>query len=76
MEYYWEIERSRALLEEDTPQFSNQQSDFLMPIVQPNNYHRMSESSNTTFSQQNEIMRCVICDGNHPSDQCIYLSEW
>ena len=36
----------------------------------------MPEPSNTTFAHQNEIGRCVICDGNHPSDQCIYLLEW
>ena len=36
----------------------------------------MLESSNTTFAHQNEFGRCVICDGNHPSDQCIYFSEW
>ena len=75
MEYYWKIERSRALLEEDTPQFNNQQFGIPRLVVQPNNYPWMSKSSNITFSQQNEMGRCVIYDGNHPSDQCIYLSE-
>ena len=76
MEYYWEIERSRALLEEDTPQFREHQFGFLRHVVQPNNYHWMSEPINSTFAQHKEIGRCVICDGNHPSDQCIYISEW
>ena len=70
------FETLRALLEKDTPQIREQQSSFLRPVVQPNNYHWMPEPSNTTFAHQNEMGRCVICDGNHPSDQCIYLSEW
>ena len=70
------FESLRALLEKDTPQIREQQSSFLRPVVQSNNYHWKSESNNTTFAHQNEMWRCVICDGNHPSDQCIYLSEW
>ena len=70
------FETLRALLEQDTPQIREQQSGFLRPVVQPNNYHWKSESSNTTFAHQNEMGRCVICYGNHSSDQCIYLSEW
>ena len=70
MDLYWEIERLRAL-QENTPHIWEQQSDFLRPVVQPNNYHWMSELSNTTFAHQNEFGRCVICDSNHPSDQCI-----
>ena len=70
------FERLRALLEKDTPQIREQQSSFLRPVVKPNNYHWMPEPSSTTFAQWNEMGRCVICDGNHPSDQCIYLSEW
>ena len=75
MEQYWEMERLRALYE-DTPQFWDQQSGFLRPVAQPNDYHWMPEPSNIVFAHQNEMGRCVICDSNHPSDQCIYQSEW
>ena len=74
MDLYWEMERLRAL--QNTPHIREQQSGFLRPVVQPNNYHWMPESSNTTFAHQNEFRRCVICDSNHSSDQCIYRSEW
>ena len=73
MDLYWEMERLRAL--QDTPHIREQQSGFLRPVVQPNNNHWMPESSNSTFAQQNEFGRCMICDSNHPSDQCIYRSE-
>ena len=36
----------------------------------------MREPSNTTFAQHNAMRRYMICDGNHLSDQCIYISEW
>ena len=68
MEHYWEIERLRALYE-DTPQFWEQQSDFLRTA---DDYHWMPESSNTTFAHQNATWRCEICDGNHPSNHCEY----
>ena len=35
----------------------------------------MPEPSNTTFLQHNAMGRCMICNGNHLSDQCIYISE-
>ena len=75
MDIYWEIERLRAL-QEDTPHIQEQQSGFLRTVVRPNNYHWMSELNNIMIAQQNEMRRCMICDGNHPRDQCIYLSEW
>ena len=52
MDLYWEIERLRAL-QEDTPHIWEQQSGFLRPVVQPNNYHWMPESSNTAFAHHN-----------------------
>ena len=72
MDLYWEIQRLRAL-QKDTPHFWEQQSGFLRPV---DNYPWIPEPSNTIFAHQNEIGRCVIYDGNHPSDQCIYCSEW
>ena len=48
---------------------------FLRLVVQTN-YHWMSEPSNTTFAQHNVMGRCMISDGNHPNDKCIYISEW
>ena len=70
MDHYWEIERLRAL-QEDTPHIWEQQSGFLRPVVQPNNYHWMPEPRIDIITCQNEMGRCVICDGNHPSDQYI-----
>ena len=54
-------------------QINEQQSGFLWPVEQQN-FYWMSKP-NHTQSFQNEMGRCVICDGNHPSDQCLYLSE-
>ena len=74
MDLYWEMKKLRAL-QENTPHIWEQHSGFLWSVVHPNNYHWMSELSNTMIAQQNEMDRCMICDGNYPSDQCIYLSE-